>query len=218
MDMLLFSKVDHGAIDALMSVVQSIPMNTIWFRDRLKAMELSQRGLAKMLDIDAAAVSYMLRGQRKMTLQEANRIAQILGVPASEVMRQAGIKVDDGIKRVPVAGVCDSSGHITLLAARTHEKVIAPADVPADSYAIQVRSPGHTKDGWMFFVASEQREPREQIDSMCLCALQDGTQVLAYVRRGYRKDAFNLTLSTDSGKLLQDQQVSWASPVLWIKP
>lgn len=63
-------------------------MNTRWFRDRLRGIELSQRGLAKLLDVDAAAVSYMLRGKRKMTLHEANRIAQILGVPASEVMRQ----------------------------------------------------------------------------------------------------------------------------------
>lgn len=218
MDIFLMQMIEQGAIDATWSVVQCTRMNTRWFRDRLKGIELSQRGLAKLLDVDAAAVSYMLRGKRKMTLQEANRIAQILGVPASEVMRQAGIKVEDGVKRVPVSGVCDAAGNITLLAARTHERIIAPADVPEDSYAVQVRSPGHTKDGWIFFVAAEQREPREQIDSMCLCALADGTQVLAYVRRGYRKDAFNLTLSTDSGKLLQDCSVSWASPVLWIKP
>lgn len=218
MDMDSFFRVEHDAIDASLRIVHSSPMNTKWFRDRLRGIELSQRGLAKLLDIDAAAVSYMLRGQRKMTLQEANRIAQILGVPASEVMRQAGIKVDDNIKRVPVSGVCDATGNITMLAPKTHERIIAPADVPADSYAVQVRSPGHTKDGWLFFVSAEQREPREQIDSMCLCALADGTQVLAYVRRGYRKDAFNLTLSTDAGKLLQDQSVTWASPVLWIKP
>lgn len=210
--------VDRDAIDAPLRIVHSKRMNTKWFRDRLRGIELSQRGLAKLLDVDAAAVSYMLRGKRKMTLVEANRISQILGVPASEVMRQAGIKVEDDIKKVPISGVCDAAGSITLLAARTHEKIIAPADVPADSYAVQVRSPGHTKDGWLFFVSAEQREPREQIDSMCLCALADGTQVLAYVRRGYRRDAFNLTLSTDSGKLLQDCAVSWCSPVLWIKP
>lgn len=216
--MMLLSLVEHVAVDATVSVVQCMPMNTRWFRDRLRSIELSQRGLAKLLDVDAAAVSYMLRGKRKMTLQEANRISQILGVPASEVMRQAGIKVDDNIKRVPIAGVCDSSGNITLLAPKTHENIIAPADVPADSYAVQVRSPGHTKDGWLFFVSAGQNPPREQIDSMCLCALADGTQVLAYVRRGYRRDSFNLTLSTDSGKLLQDCSVSWCSPVLWIKP
>lgn len=214
----MMNVVDHDAIDASLRIVHSRPMNTKWFRDRLRGIELSQRGLAKLLDVDAAAVSYMLRGQRKMTLQEANRIAQILGVPASEVMRQAGIKVDDNVKRIPIAGICDAAGHITLLAAKTHERIIAPADVPADSYAVQVRSPGHTKDGWLFFVAANQNEPREQIDSMCLCALADGTQVLAYVRRGYRKDAFNLTLSTDAGKLMQDCAVSWCSPVLWIKP
>lgn len=211
-------KYETGAIDAPLSVCHFKDMNTKWFRERLRDIELSQRGLAKLLDVDAAAVSYMLRGKRRMTLQEANRTAQILGVPASEVMRQAGIAVDDNIKKVPIAATADQSGHITLLAARTHEKIAAPADVPADSYAVQVRSPGHTKDGWVFFVSAAQNEPHQQIDSMCLCALADGTQVLAYVRRGYRKETYNLTLSTDSGKLLQDQAVSWASPVLWIRP
>ncbi len=47
----LFLGVDHGAIDATLSVVQSMPMNTRWFRDRLKGIELSQRGLAKLLDV-----------------------------------------------------------------------------------------------------------------------------------------------------------------------
>ena len=211
-------RVKQDAIDATMMIVQLMRMNTKYFRDRLRDLELSQRGLAKMLNIDAAAVSYMLRGKRKMTLHEANRIAQILGVPASEVMRQAGIKVDDDIRRVPVSGVCDSSGHVTMLAARTHERIIAPADVPADSFAIQVRSPGHTKDGWVFFISAAQNDPREQIDTMCLVALGDGNQLLAYVRRGYRRDTFNLTLLTDSGRLLQDCNVSWASTILWIKP
>lgn len=63
--------VDRDAIDASLRIVHSKRMNTKWFRDRLRGIELSQRGLAKLLDVDAAAVSYMLRGQRKMTLQEA---------------------------------------------------------------------------------------------------------------------------------------------------
>jgi len=37
-------------------------------------MRLSQRKLAKLLDLDPAAVSLMLRGRRKMTAEEAAAI------------------------------------------------------------------------------------------------------------------------------------------------
>lgn len=214
----VMSQWGHDAIDASLRIVHSRAMNTKYFRNRLREIELSQRGLAKLLGIDAAAVSLMLRGKRKMALEEAKRVAEILGVSTLEVMREAGIEVTDDVRKVPVSGICDAGGQIKLLAARTHEKVIAPADVPADSYAVQIREPGHTKDGWMFFVSNAQNEPRSQIDSMCLVALADGTQLLAYLRKGYRRETYNLTLSTDAGRLLQDCVVSWASPVLWIKP
>lgn len=207
-----------GAIDAMMSVVQCTPMNTKWFRGQLRDKDLSQRGLAKLLGIDPAAVSLMLRGQRRMTLQEAHRISEVLGVATAEVLREAGIPTDDGIRKVPISGVCGAEGIVHLLAARTHEKVIAPADVPADAYAIQCREPGHCKDGWLLFISAAQQDPKERLEAMNLCALTDGRQVLAYIRRGYRRDTFNLTLITDAAKLMQDQQVSWASPVLWIRP
>lgn len=206
------------AIDAMVSVRQSRPMNTRWFKRQLQDKHLSQRGLAKLLDLDPAAVSLMLRGQRRMTLKEAHRIAEILGVATTEVIREAGIPVDDGIRRVPISGICGSEGIVQLLAARTHEKTIAPADVPSDSYAIQLRQPGHCKDGWLMFISAAQQEPIDRLESMNLCALHDGSQVLAYVRRGYRKETYNLTLITDAAKLLQDQLVTWASPVLWIRP
>ncbi len=208
----------HVALTATSGLCDSRPMNTKWFRRQLLDKHLSQRGLAKLLGIDPAAVSLMLRGQRRMTLQEAHRISEILGVATSEVIREAGIPTDDGIRRIPISGICGSEGIVQLLAARSHEKVPAPADVPADSYAIQVRQPGHCKDGWLLFVAAAQQEPKDRLDSMNLCALHDGSQVLAYIRRGYRKDTFNLTLITDAAKLLQDQHVLWASPVLWIRP
>lgn len=137
--------VGDGAIDATMSVVQPRPMNTKWFRGQLRDKDLSQRGLAKLLGIDPAAVSLMLRGQRRMTLQEAHRISEVLGVATAEVLREAGIPTDDGIKRVPISGICGSEGIVQLLAARTHEKVIAPADVPRTRTPSNAASQGTAK-------------------------------------------------------------------------
>lgn len=46
--------VDRDAIDASLRIVHSKRMNTKWFRDRLRGIELSQRGLAKLLDVACA--------------------------------------------------------------------------------------------------------------------------------------------------------------------
>lgn len=61
-------------------------MDTNWFRDRLADRGLSQRALARIMGLDAAAVSLMLRGRRVMKLTEAAEIARLLGVPAEDVM------------------------------------------------------------------------------------------------------------------------------------
>ena len=76
-------------------------MNTQWFKDKLRDKKISQRGLAKILDIDPAAASLMLRDKRKMTAQEGHEISKVLGETFSEVMRQAGVDVVDDVLAPP---------------------------------------------------------------------------------------------------------------------
>lgn len=70
--------------------VTSQRIDTNWFRSRLADRRLSQRQLAKLLDLDPAAVSLMLRGKRKMSAAEASEIAVQLGVSVQEVLVRAG--------------------------------------------------------------------------------------------------------------------------------
>jgi transcriptional regulator with XRE-family HTH domain len=192
-------------------------MNTEWFRDRLKQQKISQRGLAKLLNIDPAAASLMLRAKRKMTTHEAHQIAQILGVPLNEIMRQAGIEVIDDVRRVPITAYMDEHGSVSLMPARTHDTVVGPADCPIGTYAIQVRSPATIKDGWLVFVNPTQAPAADNIDKLCSTATAEGKQIVAVVRRGYRRDTHNLIM-WPSMEVLADCNVAWSSPVLWIKP
>ncbi len=68
-----------------------------------------------MLELDAAAVSLMLRGKRKMTPHEAHQISMILGVPILEVMRKAGIDITEDVRKVPIAAHMDSFGNVTAM-------------------------------------------------------------------------------------------------------
>ena len=78
-------------------------VDTDWFQGRLAAKRMSQRGLARLMGLDPAAVSLMLRGKRKMTTTEAAEIARLLNVEVGEVMVRAGAVLP--AKEPPAASV-----------------------------------------------------------------------------------------------------------------
>lgn len=193
-------------------------MNTEWFRQLMAARKLSQRGLAKLLSLDPAAVSLMMRGQRRMTNQEAHQISVILGVPITEVLRQAGIEVVDDVRVVQLVGFVDGNQLVTLFPPRTHDRVVGPADCPEGTYALQRRDSTSPKDGWLCFVSPTQDEPQIHLGDFCCVALENGEHVMAFVQRGYRTGTFNLLHSMTGAAMRTDAKVVWASKVLWIKP
>lgn len=193
-------------------------MNTEWFRQLLATRKLSQRGLAKLMELDPAAVSLMLRGQRKMTNEEAHQVSLILGVPITEVLRQAGIEVSEDVRRVKVTGYIGKDSCVTLFPKRTHDKVIGPADCPEGTYALQVRNPGSPKDGWMFFISPAEDDPRANLGRVCCVALENGEHIIAVVQRGYRTGTFNLINGSNGEAVRTDAGLVWSSPILWIKP
>lgn len=57
-----------------------------WVRVRLAERRLSQRQLAKLIGLDASAVSLMLRGKRKMGAEEAAAISRLLNVDVDDLI------------------------------------------------------------------------------------------------------------------------------------
>lgn len=64
--------------------------DTRWFQDAIRAKGYSQRGFAKLIPIDHAALSLMLHGKRKMSVHEAAEIANLLGKPVEEILNRIG--------------------------------------------------------------------------------------------------------------------------------
>jgi transcriptional regulator with XRE-family HTH domain len=192
-------------------------INKDWFISKLQSLRISQRQLAKRIDLDPAAVSYMLSGKRTMSMDEAKSIADILLVPVTEVMRQAGIDVLDDVRRVPIAGYIGPGSVVTLLPKGTHDTVIAPADVPSGSFALQLRVPNNPYDGWITFVSGQHQPPGELLDRYCILATSDGQMLSALIRRGYKQKLHNLMLLPD-GHVLENREVAWGARVLWIQP
>ena len=192
-------------------------MDTLWFKDKLKDKQISQRTVAKHLELDPASVSLLLHGRRRMTPHEAHQISVILGVPILEVMRRAGIDVTEDVRKAPIAAHMDSQGEITAMPPGTHDIVISPGDCPVGTYAVQVRAANSGRDGWLLFVTPTQSAPGEHIDQLCVCATRAGQHLMGVVRKGYRRDTHNQILWPND-QTLTDADLVWVSPILWIRP
>lgn len=179
---------------------------------------MSQRKLAERIGIDPAAVSYMLKGTRNMSIDEVRKISDVLLVPATEVMRQAGIEILDDVRKIPVKGYSNEHNLITLYPTGTYDMVIAPADMPPKSYVIQHRKPNTPFDGWHVYVSGDRNEPEEMIDHYSLVSLKDGRITTAIIRRGYRHGSFNLVQPTIGDKMWENEAVAWVSRVFWVQP
>jgi hypothetical protein len=194
-------------------------MNKQWFVDRLRTIKLSQRQLAKQIGVDPASVSYMFSGKRRITMDEAQRIAGILLVPVTEVMRQAGIDVMDDVRKVPVSGYIGAGCNVTLLPNGTHDMVMAPADTPSGCFALQMRMVNSPGDGWLYFVEGSQQAPDTLLDKLCMAAIKDGRLLIGVLRRGYKRELHNLILACGpEQEVLENREVIWASRALWIQP
>ena len=60
-------------------------IDTAWFHQQLEERGESVRGLARFMGLDASAVSRMLKGERKMSADEQDRVSNFLGVNLEEI-------------------------------------------------------------------------------------------------------------------------------------
>lgn len=197
---------------------QAKAINTKWFRQRLAERDLSLRRLAKLLEVDPSAVSLMLRGKRKMTAEEANRISGLLTIPVTEILAQAGIPIEEDARSFPVKAWVDARGALHTVAAKSARRVTAPRDVPAGAgLAIQIRASELVSDGWLLFTGAFDPTVEAFIDRLCVADLEGSGHMVGTLKRGYDPEKFNLVPFTGA-TTINNVAVKAAAPVLWIRP
>jgi transcriptional regulator with XRE-family HTH domain len=193
-------------------------VDTAALQGRIRDLKLTQRALADHLGADAATVSMLLRGKRRITPAEAKQIAGFLKLPIGEVLRLFGVDVSEDPK-VPIIGHCTTEGLVTLLAPGAQDRAAGPADLPRDARAIQVRAPFAPGDGWILFCEGTQSDPSENLGRLCLAATATGELTIGVIARGYQSGRFNITTRFFTlGAPLENLSLVWASRVFWIRP
>lgn len=88
----------------------------------------------------------------------------------------------------------------------------------ASAVAIQCRTTGtplELMDGWEMFFSSKHENPAVAVDQMALVATKQNGLRLCNVKRGYRRGTYNLLAM--GFEPIQNVELAWASPILWIK-
>jgi transcriptional regulator with XRE-family HTH domain len=190
-------------------------VDTRWFKDRLEERHLSQRKVAKHLQIDYAATSRLFRGLRDVKASEAQALATLLDLPVSEVMARFGLDValPPG-SRVPIVGWTDRDGQVHTLESAATEFVPAPPFRGA--VALRDQS-GTVQDGWLMYYKPLKSIGSKAIGRLSVVELQDtGEKLIRRLEVAPRGDAFFLVAS--DGDVVRDARIKSASCIQWVKP
>lgn len=186
-----------------------------FFETIMADKKLSMRALAARMGMTHSQLSLTFSGQRRMQLDEANQLAEILGVPLHRVATAAGVaRAKANGRRCDVIGRMTALGVVELHEPGVIERAQVPdAGLPADTIAVQARTadtPASWMDGWVFFCARTDQVEPDALGRFCLAKIADGDVVLASLRRGYREGTFNL-LGTYQAESVH---LEWASPII----
>lgn len=198
-----------------MHMPNSLQINRRWFEEQLAARRQSQRILAAKLGLDQSAISLTFRGKRRMKFEEAAGLARLWGLPVSDVLRNAGVPLDDGKQTIPVGAWYDGHGEVHMLGV-TGERMIPPEPMPKGSVAIHCRttgSPLEHMDGWLLFAEPPVSE-NIPLDHFCQVKIKNGIATLGVIRRGYTKGRYNII---GPATMIADADIKWAAPVRAIK-
>ena len=197
-------------------------INTAWFRARLADKKISQRKLAKLLELDPAAISYTLRGMREMKMAEAVAIATLIGQPLDEVLLHAGVRPPkEGKYMVRIGGWIDSHGTVHIGTAKGEKLVVAPPGLPEDCVALRYqvgRTSAEGMDGWIVYAATGRAIDPTALGRLSIVQVANkGPLVIGMAARGYSVGSYNVLPWVPGGLALEDVMLDSASPVLWVK-
>lgn len=196
-------------------------VDTDWFNQTMATKQLSQRGLAKLLGCNASSVNRLIHGRRPLRLDEAERLAVFLDTTVAQVLTHSGIKAasDSGVQATRVVGFIDHHGEAHIDWKSDEERITAFADLPPSTVAVQLRTamtPNESLDGWTVYIEPPNGSCDHALNRLSIISLESKMTMIGFLRRGYSHGTYNI--SNFIGPNLQNMRVSWASPVLLLRP
>jgi hypothetical protein len=188
-------------------------VDTKWLQDRTKNKGLSLRGLAKLMELDHAALSRIFHGKRKVNGQELAQLANFLGTPVPELMVRFGLReTAPSASAVALVGTVGDRGEIHL---NEGHGTLPPPHVPGGAVAVRNEDPMSHTFGWTYFYELRNGIDIDAINRLCVVTLKNGSQMLRIVRPGFNPNTYFLINLTTGHS--ESAEITSASPVIWIR-
>lgn len=207
-------------------------VNTFWFEQSVRRVAKSFRAFAKMVDMNNATVSLIINGQRKISLEDAIKWAEVLNVELKDVLENAGLSssalFQSNVINPPKPSAIPLKGYVDSELRIVWGPIAGSATVP-NPYGIL--SPGSIAcvrcqtasgafegiDGALIYYreVEDGSIDYEAMGRLCIVKVA-GNHYLRILKRGYETGRHNLALF--NGQLKEEGViVQAATPVVWMK-
>lgn len=190
------------------------PIDTAWFKQKLRQKGLTQERVAHFLKTDDSAIYRILYGLRAIWIYEAVVFARLLDVSVFEIMQRAGAEPFAEALSLPIIGSLNGSLDLTL-----SNKYPPVTSIPVmEQSAVGVicddtASPYH---GWIFVYVPADVIQSSAVGRLAMVTLPTGKRVIRFLKNGLHAGIFDL--APLGGPSLSNFAVYAASPVLFIRP
>lgn len=190
-----------------------------WFRAKMKERQVTQQKLGKRLGIGHEQISRMLKGARRLRIDEVDIVADALGCSPREVLKRAGLSEIDELAEghVRLSGVIDSSGIVAF--SDMEDLVPAPPDARADEVVALVADTAGTPmaefDRWVLYAT--KRPSIDVAERLCLVTIkgEEDRPVIAWVYRSLRRGEYSI--KTIAGERRNYLKIHSTKPTVWIR-
>jgi len=198
--------------------------NYRFFEELFRENQISQREVARRLNMDPGGLNRRLKGKARLQSTEAAELARLLHIPVEEVLTNAGVRVDEHIKTprdtaVPLIGWIGVEMDVHIEKVKGTKTVEAPPVAGRGLRALRFQtamSKADAFDGAIAYFIPASTVHSDAIGKLCVVTLADGMIVLRIVKPGYARGRYNLVSSID-GSVTEDAVIESAAPVVWLK-
>lgn len=201
-----------------MRAVVNKKINTRWFRRVLEDNKISVREYDRLTKQATGTSSRLFRGRRHFGLEDAETFVRLTGANLVDVLRNAGLEMDNvqGERMVEVVGWIDSTKRLHLKA-KGSKFVPAPPDATEATLAYRYWCEGSAIEslhGAVIYFRPLDRITPAMLGRWCVVRLADGRELVRILNRGA---AGKYRLCTDERDTGSDAVVKAASVVDWMK-
>ncbi len=188
-------------------------------RELRKSFGLTHEAAAERTGMSRSQFIKLERGERRLTSDYIQQIAQGLGVSAAEIISE----VVDNVENIPIVGMAGAGPDGTVLFAHGDGGLGFGPPSPNSTEAtkaLEVRGDsmrGIASDGWLVYFEDDRLSPTEElIGELCVVGLEDDRVLVKVLQPGRGDGLFDL--ESFNAPVLRDVPVRWACLVTAIIP